>query len=207
MIGKGKYAFVRKGHTYFGYRKEIALFGQKEYAYVYVDKFNALKHVSDYLTDHEEEFAAMKAKDKDWTMVRFGYFVLLSNINTTPADLLGQYFGRTDIEVVFKTGKEYLDLLPLSKWSDLTVRGKILHDIIDTIALLMLRKNFADSGISTSELFGRAQALMCFRDKEENVNVETPTKQLKECFGKLGFDIPSRVKLKAFATRILDSKM
>jgi len=207
MIGKGKYAFVRKGHTYFGYMKEITLFDQKEYAYVYVDKFNALKRVSDYLTEHEEEFAALKMKDKDWTMVRYGYFVLLSNINTTPADLLGRYFGRTDIEVVFKTGKEYLDLLPLSKWSDLTVRGKILHDIIDTIALLMLRKNFADSGISTSELFGRSQALMCFRDKEENVNVETPTKQLKEYFGKLSFDIPSRVKLKAFATRILDSKM
>jgi hypothetical protein len=32
--------------------------------------------------------------------------------------------------------KKYLNLLPLSKWSDLTVRGKLLCDIISAIALL-----------------------------------------------------------------------
>ena len=203
LIGKGKYAFVRKGHAYFGYRKEVELFGKSEYAYVYVDKYNALKRVSDYLTEHEEEFESLKMKDKDWTMVKYGYFVLLSNMDATPKELLGQYFGRTDIEVVFKTSKEYLDLLPLAKWTDLTVRGKILHDIIDTITLLLLRKEFANSGVSTTELFGRAQALMCFRDKEGNVTVETPTRQLKEYYGKLKMEIPSRVRLNQFAERIL----
>ena len=203
LVGKGKYAFVRKGHAYFGYRKEVVVFGRREYAYVYVDKYNALKRVSDYLTEHEEEFEALKMKDKDWTMVKYGYFVLLSNIDASPRELLGQYFGRTDIEVVFKTGKEYLDLLPLAKWTDLTVRGKILHDIIDTITLLLLRKEFASSGVSTTELFGRAQALMCFKDREGNVTVETPAKQLKEYYGRLKMEVPARVRLAQFAERIL----
>jgi transposase len=116
----------------------------------------------------------LKVKDKDWYTVKYGYFVLVSNIDTSPKDLLSDYFGRTDIEVVFKTAKEYLDLLPLSKWTDSTVRGKILHDIIDTTALLLLRKSMRQSGMSTSEIIGRCQSLMCCRKKDGTITVETP---------------------------------
>ena len=116
---------MRKNHSYFGKKKEVKLFGVKEYAYVYVDRNVALSRYNTYMSENEEEYEQFKDKDKDWYMVKYGYFILLSNINTTPADLLSQYFCRTDIEGVFKTSKEYLKLLPLSKWTDLTVRGKI----------------------------------------------------------------------------------
>lgn len=152
-IGKGKYEFVRKGHAYFGKQKEIELFGVKEYTYVYVDHYNALKRFSDYLSEHQDEYDLLRDKDKDWYTVKYGYFILLSNIDTTPADLLSQYFCRTDIETVFKTSKEYLNLMPLSKWTDLTVRGKILADIIDTIILLLLRKKLKDTSFSTTAVF------------------------------------------------------
>ena len=46
-------------------------------------------------------------------------------------------FLRTNIETVFKTDKEYLKLLPLCKWSDIAVRGKIFTDIVNSI----IRKN------------------------------------------------------------------
>lgn len=98
---------------------------------------------------------------------------------TSPKELLSEYFGRTEIEVVFKTSKEYLELLPLSKWSDTTVRGKILHDIIDTIVLLSFRKHLTKTGYSSSEVFGRCQSLMCFRNGNGLVTVETPCKQVK----------------------------
>ena len=166
LINRGKYAFVRKHHAYFGFRKEIDLFGHREYAYVYVDQYNALKRFSDYLSEHEEEYSELKAKDKDWLTVKYGYFVLVSNRDLTPKELLSEYFGRTDIEVVFKTSKEYLELLPLSKWTNQTVRGKILHDMIDTIVFLMLRKALAHSGRSTSEIFGKCQALMCYKNSK-----------------------------------------
>lgn len=66
----------------------------------------------------------MKDKDKDWMEVKDGFFVLISNIDTTPERLLTLYLDRCEIEVVFKTSKEYLRILPLSKWTDETVRGK-----------------------------------------------------------------------------------
>ena len=207
LIGKGKYAFVRKHHTYFGVRKEIELFGRKEYAYIYVDQYNALKRFSDYLSDHEDEYAGMKVKDKDWMTVKYGYFVLISNRDLSPKDLLTEYFGRTDIEVVFKTGKEYLNLLPLSKWTDQTVRGKILHDIINTICLLMLRKELLQSGRSVSEIIGKCQALMCFRNNNGIVTVETPGKQVKEYYRLLRLDIPAHVDLAKYVPSIMKPKM
>ncbi len=198
LIGKGKYAFVRKHHAYFGIKKEISLFGEPIYAYVYVDQYNALKRFSDYLIEHEDEFAGLKVRDKDWYTVKNGYFVLVSNIDTTPRELLSEYFGRTDIEVVFKTAKEYLDLLPLSKWNDTTVRGKILHDIIDTTALLLLRKRIRQSGLSTSEIIGRCQSLMCCRRSDGTITVETPNKQVKEYYKLLSLSVPAHVKEGAF---------
>lgn len=207
LIGKGKYAFVRKHHTYFGVRREIELFGQKEYAYVYVDQYNALKRFSDYLSEHEDEYAEMKVKDKDWMTVKYGYFILISNLDLSPKALLTEYFGRTDIEIVFKTSKEYLDLLPLSKWTDLTVRGKILHDIINTICLLFLRKELLPSGRSVSEIIGKCQSLMCFRNNRGVVTVETPGKQVKEYYKLLQLDVPAHVDLQKYAPAIMKPKM
>ena len=202
LIGKGKYAFVRKHHAYFGVQKRIDLFEQEMYAYVYVDQYNALKRFSDYLVEYEEDFQQLKTKDKDWMTVKYGYFVLLSNIDTTPAELLTEYFGRTDIEIVFKTSKEYLDLLPLSKWTDTTVRGKILHDVIDTIALLLFRKTMKPSGLSTSEIFGRCQSLMYTNNKRGNVTVETPNKQVKHYYKLSGIKIPAHVKVETYRKSI-----
>ena len=42
LIHNAKYEFIRQSHTYFGYRKEAEIFGQRINAYVYVDKDNAL---------------------------------------------------------------------------------------------------------------------------------------------------------------------
>lgn len=207
LIGKGKYAFVRKRHVYFGYRKEIELFGQREYAYVYVDQYNALKRFSDYLSEHEDEYAEMKVRDKDWMAVKYGYFVLISNLDLSPRDLLTEYFGRTDIEAVFKTSKEYLDLLPLSKWTEQTVRGKILHDIIDTVCLLMLRRQLLPSGRSVSEIIGRCQSLMCFRNNKGIVTVETPSKQVKEYYKLLHAEVPAHVDLGKYIQTIMKAKM
>lgn len=136
-------------------------------------------------------------------MAKHGYFVLLSNINASPRELLGQYFGRNDIETVFKTSKECLDLLPLAKWTEQTMRRIILHDIIDIATLLPLRNEFANSEVSTTELFGRAQALMCIGNREGNITMETPTRQLMEYYGRLKMEIPTRVRLPQFSERVL----
>ena len=183
------------------------MFRHPEYAYVYVDHNNALKRYSDYLLEHEEEYNSMKDKDKDWYTVKFGYFVLLSNIDTSPAELLKEYFSRTTIEMVFKTQKEYLDLLPLSKWSDQTVRGKILNDIISTIVLLEFRKAVNEGGYSTSEIIGTTQSLMCFRNRDGMVTVETPGKKVRQYYKLAGIDIPAHVDTAQFIKNIFNIKM
>lgn len=207
LIGKGKYAFVRKGHAYFGIRKETVLFDQLMYSYVYVDQYNALKRFSDYLTEHEDEYEELKLRDKDWMTVKYGYFVLISNREMSPKEMLSEYFGRTDIEVVFKTSKEYLDLLPLSKWTDDTVRGKILHDIINTIGLLLLRKKLKESGYSTSEIFGRCQSLMCYRKPNGDILVETANKQVKNYYKLIDVDVPARIKLEQYINELMKTSV
>ena len=202
-LDKGKYRFVRGGHVYFGKRKEIEIFGEKIFAYVYVDKHNALQRERNYMLDHPEEYAALKDKEKDWMSVRFGYFVLLSNRKLDPVDLLTEYFGRTDIEGVIKTSKEYLGLLQLSKWSVDTVRGKILSDIINTIVLLNMRKALDESGLSVSEVTGKAQSLMCFRNKHGEILIETPNKKVKAYYKLIGETIPASLKIKDFRRKVL----
>ena len=207
QIGKGKYEFIQRRHAYFGKKLVVEVFGHPEYAYVYVDHNNALKRYSDYLLEHEEEYNSMKDKDKDWYTVKFGYFVLLSNINTSPAELLKEYFSRTTIEMVFKTQKEYLDLLPLSKWSDQTVRGKILNDIISTIVLLEFRKAVNEGGYSTSEIIGTTQSLMCFRNRDGMVTVEKKKKKVRQYYKLAGIDIPAHVDTAQFIKNIFNIKM
>jgi len=149
LMGNAKYEFIRQGHTYFGKHFETDIFDLKMHAYVYVDKDNALEGCRNYRLKHEDEYQAMTDKEKNWTSVRFGFFILLSTELKEPDVKLDDYYGRSQIETVFKTSKKYLNLLPLSKWSDLSVRGKILSDIISTIALLQLRKKLSKPGIST----------------------------------------------------------
>ena len=207
LLLNGKYVFARNGHTYFGVRKQIEIFGEQMFAYVYVDKENALTRFNKYLEENEEEYERMKDKDKTWMNVKFGYFVLLSNQEMTPKELLSEYFARTMIESMFKTCKEYLELLPLSKWSNQTVRGKILHDIINTICLLLLRKQLIDSSKSVSEILGKCQSLMCFKNDRDIVTVETPSKQVKEYYNLFGTDVPAHVDLKKYIPLIMNAKV
>ncbi|MEA4866728.1 MAG: transposase [Sphaerochaeta sp.] len=206
LMGNAKYEFIRQGHTYFGKHFETDIFGLKMHAYVYVDKDNALEGSRNYRLKHEDEYQAMTDKEKNWTSVRFGFFILLSTELKEPDAKLDDYFGRTQIETVFKTSKEYLNLLPLSKWSDLTVRGKILSDIISTIALLQLRKTLSGPGISTCKLIGKTQSLMCTKKKDGTVIVEVPNKQVRDFYQELKVKVPSSLNLKEFKVDTLKLK-
>ena len=194
MFGRGKYEFLRNQHNYFGYRKDITVFKQPEYAYVYVDRENALNGLRKFMEENEEEYEQMLDRDKDWYCVKFGYFVLISNRKMEPKEMLSEYFERTDIEGIFKTSKEYLGLLPLSKWTADAVRGKILLDIINTIITLQLRKVIDKEGFSVPEIFGRTQSLMCCSDGK-NLTIETPNKKTKDFYEIFHYSIPSHLSL------------
>lgn len=71
LIGKG--GMHLSGNIMLWLRKKIELFVLKEYAYIYVDYYNALKRFNDYLSGIEDEYAEKRAKDKDWMTVKYGY--------------------------------------------------------------------------------------------------------------------------------------
>ena len=122
----------------------------------------------------------------------------MSNYRKTPADMLEEYFERTSIETVFKTDKEFLKLLPLRKWSDDTVRGKIFSDIINSIVRKLLYDSVKGKGVtwSMTSLIGKCQALMCCRNIDTNtVHVEAPNKQVKQYYKDCDIEIPHELNL------------
>ena len=202
-IHQAKYFFDRNGHTYFGRRFEDVLFGKRVYLYVYIDRDRALSLGRSYRQNNRDEYEALSDKEKNWMEVKNGYFVLVSNIDSTPAETLERYFGRMDIESFFKTSKEYLSLLPLSKWTRETIEGKLLNDMISTIVYLKMRKALSGTGLSMSKLFGRASSLMCTRKKDGTVIVEEANRQVKEIFKAAGIRIPSSLDLEEFEESFL----
>lgn len=203
MVPRGKYEFIRDKHLYFGFRKEVELFGEPVYYYIYVDKNNALQHHREMMMKDPERFKNMSDKDKDWESVRYGYFILISNYDLTCEEILDRYFNRVDIELSFRTSKEYLQLLPLNKWTDKAVRGKILNDIISTITYCAMREKISPSGESIPSVLGKSSSLMCLTDQNEITHIETPTKKVKEFAKLLGIEIPGTLDVRAFRSQLL----
>lgn len=202
-INRGKYSFARKDHTYFGDKREVKIWGNNYYAFVYVDQENALAGFHKYLNKHAEDYKALLDREKDFCRIKSGYFVLLSNTDNTPESALDEYFGRTDIESFFKTSKEHLGMLPLRKWSETTIMGKLLFDIISTVIYLELRKEMKDSKMSVSSIIGKTQSLMCLCDVAGNVTVETPTKGARGVMDLLGISKSYNKPITWFKNRYL----
>jgi hypothetical protein len=202
-INRGKYAFVRHGHTYFGKKEEVEVFGNHYYAFVYVDQENALAGFRQRLDNHAEEYETLLNRDKDFYRFKSGYFILLSNSDNTPEGTLDEYFGRTDIESFFKTSKEHLGMLPLRKWSETTIKGKLLFDIISTVIYIKIRKEMNDSKMSVSSMIGKTQSLMCLCDVAGNVTVETPTKGARSVMELLGISKSFNQPIPWFQNRYL----
>lgn len=201
LFNNGKYAFAREGHHYFGIRREVTVFEKKAYAYVYLDKNNAACRFGKWLTDsdNKEEFDSLTDKEKTWRTHKDGFFVLISNIEDDPDKMLDRYFGRMTIEVTFKTIKEYLEMLPLCKWSDTTVRGKILCDVIAHICYSELRSCALKADMSVPEMLGAGQGVSCLRKDNGFVVVDQPNRQAKAAYAACGLSVPSSFSLEDYA--------
>lgn len=193
LFSNAKYSFVRKSHTYFGIRKEVEIFGKREYAYIYVDDENASDYYKTYLSRHRDKYDAMSMKDKNRVRYEGGFFVLVSNVDTAPDRLLDLYYGRTEIETVFLTAKEYLKLLPLNKQEEETVRGKIMLDMMALIVYLQIRKRTVPTGRSVSDYIYDLQSVMSFRADKDTIKVEFVNKQAKAAYTLLSAVAPSSI--------------
>lgn len=218
LFGNAKYEFDREGHPYFGKKFKETIFGCEMYAYVYVDKFNAMIHGLEWREKNPNEYSKLTDREKTWSSsMQYGFFILLSNNDKTPEEMLDDYFGRTQIESVFRSAKEYLDILPLSKWTDTTVRGKILSDIIATTSYLCFRKLINNrlqekkkknkdykKMVHINKLFAASSSLQCIRDRTtKKIRIETPNKKVKDGYADVGIQVPNVISEAEFKKNIL----
>jgi len=202
LFSNAKYGFVRQGHTYFGIRREVRIFDEPEYAYVYVDHENASSFYKDYLFRHADAYEAMNMKEKNRIRYKGGFFVIVSNIDTTPEKLLDRYYGRTEIETALNCGKEYLGILPLNKHNEATVNGKIMQDIVTLIVYLRMRKVTIPTGRSVSDYIYDLQSLDCYRSDGDTLVVSPPNRQAKEAYALFGTKMPNTVNISEYASKM-----
>lgn len=200
----GRYSFDYEHHTFFGERVEIDLFGNPEYAFVFIDKTQAESLLRGWREEHLEEWEALSDSAQEWHQVKDGFFVLVGNQDQSPKEALIEYRGRTHIEAFFRDGKAYLKILPLGKWNKQTVKGKIFHDIMETIFYRAYRKQVATVGMSMSSLIVCMDSLECFRLSEKLLELKVPRTQVREIFGKLGYSVPGHMDLQALRDELFE---
>lgn len=198
LFANAKYGFVRQDHSYFGIQRKVTLFGKEEYAYVYVDHENASAYYKEFLYKHSEEYESMSMKEKNRVRYKGGFFVLVSNIDTSPDRLLDRYFGRTEIETVLNCGKEYLGMLPLNKHGEATVHGKLMQDLVDLIVYLMIRKITTPTGRSVSDYIYDLQSVDCYQSGDDRITVNMPNRQAKEAYALFGFHTPGALDVESY---------
>ena len=197
-----KYIFVRENSIYYGRRRQITLFGVDLFAYVYVDKQRALDGYREFIKKYPDQYSQLKDGERKWMAVHADYFVLLSNQELEPATLLDMYISRTHIEAVFKSGKSFEGLLPLAKWNELSVRGKILQDVIQTIIRSLLLKATSGYKGSLADVFHEAASIACFAEPHDSLRVETANKQARLAHKELGYKVPSTLSLEVWKSRL-----
>ena len=191
----GRYSFDYEHHTFFGERVEVELFGYPEYAFVFIDKTQAEALLRGWREQHQQEWEDLSDSAQDWFQVKDGFFILIGNKDQQPRDALAEYRGRAQIESFFRDGKAYLRILPLAKWNKLTVKGKIFHDVIETIFYRAYRKQVAPAGLSMSSLLVYLDSWDCFRQDESLLELKTPRTQVRELLEKLGYSVPGHFDL------------
>ena len=193
---------MRENSIYYGRRRQITLFGVDLFAYVYVDKQRALDGYREFIKKYPDQYSQLKDGERKWMAVHAGYFVLLSNQELEPATLLDMYISRTHIEAVFKSGKSFEGLLPLAKWNELSVRGKILQDVIQTIIRSLLLKATSGYKGSLADVFHEAASIACFAEPHDSLRVETANKQARLAYKELGYKVPSTLSLEVWKSRL-----
>lgn len=181
-FSQAKYLIRHEDHTYFATMTRATIFGRFCYAYVYVDKDNAGCGLARFLDEHMDQFLEMSDKDKNWKAVEGGFFILISTRRRTPKGILEDYFNRVSIEQVFKTAKEYLDILPLSKWNAERVMGKLLSDMITLTLFMPARKAVNGKDYAMTRVLGGLESSMALICSDGTIHPEYKDKKAKEYF-------------------------
>ena len=192
---RGKYLFVRGGHAYFGRHFVRGVLGARAHPCACVDRDRALSCLRQTRDGRPGEREAMPGRDKDWEGARGGLLVLMPDMGeTAPASALDAHLSRTGAGQVLETARDHLRLLPIAKWTETAMRGKVLHDVICTVATPRVRKAVADAGRcrSPTDPWGKSPSPVCLGNGPALVP-GTPNRQCRQRLGGLGLEVPAKV--------------
>lgn len=197
---------IADDHTYFAeaFIREVSSLRIPEYCYVFLDRERAQKLWRTWRQEHGKEWAGMSSEDKFWYSVKDGFFILISNkLFDSPLDGLVEYLSRAEIEQFFKDAKSYCRIMSAEKWLPITLKGKMLSDIIVTTLYEAFRKEIAATGLSMFNALTLMNGLDCTKVSEDMAEVSVPNIDVKELYGAVGFGIPTCFDMKAFRRELL----
>jgi hypothetical protein len=169
-------------------RKEIDLFGFKGFAYICCDVKRKgiesdrflLEAIEDKLSDDE---IAEKLKFK-------GKFILISNRELLPGDVIPLYYTRQNAEQLFGIGKSQLNLLPLRVHSDEALRGLILLNFM-ALAVQSHIQSLLKGKYTIEKAMTDLAALHCKVYQNDACLIQECTKNQKIIFPLLGLTTPN----------------
>ena len=122
---------------------------QQAYAYVVLDPVRKGKELNSVITITEDI--------SDSALYNCGTMILVSSISIGAKNVVEHYYSRQAVEQIFGFCKSDLQILPLRRHNDATIRGLLLLQFITLIIFIQMREALA--GKYTVE-----QALMCARN-------------------------------------------
>lgn len=197
------YLFDYKGHTYFAKAFNRACLGFMQYCYVFVDHDQASDLGRHWRIEHPDDWELLSKNDKEWCMVKDGFFILIGNKWNSPRNVLIEYRDRVKIELIFKTMKDFTDLLPIAKWKEQRVLGKILFDVIGLIAERFFNNALSVLRMEIPKVLTQLQSLSCFKGENGLLVVYTPKANVREMYEKVGYSVPAHFDVEAFRKEVI----
>jgi transposase len=157
---RSEYDFVLDGRTYMGIKQPVErvytddgknTIKRMNYIYVYIDYSKRAIDYNSYLMNSDEDDEETKSRNK----LISGVFMLYSDKDNSPLEILKKYRLRDGIEKLIRHNKTNLDLLPLGKRSMQTVQGHCLINFLNSAIYIDIYNKIMKQNITVDELFSR----------------------------------------------------
>jgi transposase len=131
-------------------REKVDLFGNDGFSYIVLDPYRKGKELQDIDIDSSENLSEEKVA---YQFSKCGIMILVSSHKIEPAEVVNMYYMRQSVEQVFGFYKADLNLLPIRRHSDNTVRGYLFLQFLALILFIEVRNRL-------NEEFTVEQAMM-----------------------------------------------
>ncbi len=175
----------------FGKTVKTFLYGNEGYVYIILDPTKKAKDITQLI---EERDGADKSNQRDeecdaFTFSRAGIFMLASSKEIPIQDVMGSYYMRQTVEQVFGYSKDDLDMLPIRRHSEATIRGYLFLQFLLLVVFLELRR-LLEQKFTVEQALLHARQLKC-KIFPNQIVVQEPTRKQKDIFKACSIIVPT----------------